>query len=275
MALAPVVSGDLIQAGTINNIVSGAIWYSSDSGTANSYKVTFDGTTTNKNKITGPLTAGLLISFTASATNTGASTLAVVGPSGVVVATPPICKANGAALSPGDIVANQMVTVIYNAAQARFEQISSAPSSVSNPVARGVELLTSNPYVLPNLTSVSNPVWTANVWQSDPGYWTPGSNVITIPAGLGGKYFVKAVIQFPVMPNTCVVVLGLNNGSPPVAYTQYYIPPSAGAHTVVDISAVLTLGAGATISFFALQNTGAEVALVSSGSSIQAVLIGA
>jgi hypothetical protein len=270
MALAPVASGDLIQAGTINNIVSGAVWFSAGSGSANNYIVTFDGVTgNNKNKITAPLKAGLLISFTAPATNTGASTLAVVGPSGLV-ATPYIKKSTGADLRAGDIIANQMVTVMYNEAQTRFELISSA----STPIAHGVELLTSNPYVLPNLTSVSNPVWTANVWQSDPGYWTAGSNVITIPAGLGGKYFVKAVIQFPVMPNSCVVVLGLNNGSPPVAYTQYYIPPSAGAHTVVDISAVLTLGAGATISFFALQNTGATVNLVPSGSSIQAVLIG-
>lgn len=268
MAFAPVASGDLIQASTINNIVNGAVWYSGDSGTANLYKVTFDGTTTNKNKITGPLTAGLLISFTASATNTGVSTLAVVGPSGVVD-TPPIRKANGAELRPGDIVANQMVTVIYNAAQTRFELLSSA----STPVARGVELLTSNPQVLPNLTQVPNPNWTSYVWRSDPDYWTTGSNVITIPAGLGGKYFVKAVIQFPVMPNSCVVSLGLNAGSP-LAYVQHYIPPSAGAHTVVDISAVLTLAAGATIYFFALQNTGAEVTLVASGSSIQAVLIG-
>lgn len=269
MAFAPVASGDLIQAGTINNIVSGSVWYSSDSGTANLYKVTFDGTTTNKNKITGPLTAGLLISFTASATNTGASTLAVVGPSGVVVATPPIRWPNGAALSPADIVANQMVTVIYNAAQTRFELLSSA----SIPVARGVELLTTNAMVLTPLTNVPNTAWTSNVWQSDPGYWSPGSSVITIPTGLGGKYFVKVVIQFPVMPNSCVVALGLNSGSP-LAYTQFYIPPSAGANTIVNLSAVLTLAAGATISFFALQNTTSSVTLVASGTSIQAVLIG-
>ena len=65
MAFAPVASGDLIQAETINNIVSGAVWFSTGSGSANSYSVTFDGVTgNNKNKITAPLTAGLLISFT-------------------------------------------------------------------------------------------------------------------------------------------------------------------------------------------------------------------
>ena len=130
MAFAPVASGDLIQAETINNIVNGAVWFSSDSGTANSYSVTFDGVTgDNKHKITG-LTAGLLISFKASASNTGASSLAVVGPSGVV-ATPNITKSDGSPLSAGDIVANQMVTVIYNAAQSRFEMVSSSNQGAS------------------------------------------------------------------------------------------------------------------------------------------------
>ena len=270
MAFVPVASGDLIQAGTINNIVSGAVWFSAGSGPANTYSVTFDGVTgNNNNKITGPLTNGLLISFTAPASNSGASTLAVVGPSGVV-ATVPIKKSNGAALDPGDILSNQVVTVVYNAGQTRFELISSG----NTPLAHGVQLLTSNAQDLPNLTQVHNPVWTSSVWQSDPGYWTTGSDVITIPAGLGGKYFVKAVIQFPVMPNSCVITLGLSDGSP-LAYVQHYIPASPGAHTVLDVSAVLTLAAGATIYFVALQYTGAPVSLVPSGTSIQAILIGA
>jgi hypothetical protein len=196
MVFAPVASGDLIQAETINNIVSGAVWFSTGSGSANNYSVTFDGVTgNNKNKITGPLTAGLLISFTAPATNTGASTLAVLGPSGPV-ATPPIKKSDGAELGAGDIVANQVVTVVYNAAQTRFELISSQGGLGSITLADLPSLPRVSCFKSADQSIPAN-VWTPLVWQSGQQFGglitLPSSTATVVQAGL---YLISAAVQW-------------------------------------------------------------------------------
>ena len=166
MAFAPVASGDLIQAETINKIVNGSVWYSNDSGTVNAYKVTFGGTGLNGN-IVSVLASGQFISFGAVHTNTGASTLTVIGVGGTGLAPGPLnITKGGRSLMGGEIRAGQLVQLVYNGNVGSWELLNSDMVQ-----ARGVELLTSNPHVLPNLTNVPNPAWTANVWQSDPGYW--------------------------------------------------------------------------------------------------------
>ena len=158
--------------------------------------MTFDGVTgNNKNKITGPLTAGLLISFTAPATNTGASTLAVVGPSGLV-ATPPIKKSDGAELGAGDIVANQVVTVVYNAAQTRFELISSQGGLGSITLADLPSLPRASCFKSVDQSIPAN-VWTPLVWQNSQqvgGLITlPSSTATVVQAGL---YLISAAVQW-------------------------------------------------------------------------------
>lgn len=202
MAFAPVASGDLIQAETINNIVSGAVWFSAGNGSANNYSVTFDGVTgNNKNKITGPLTAGLLISFTAPATNTGASTLAVVGPSGLVT-TPPIKKSDGSELGAGDIVANQVVTVVYNASQTRFELISSQGGLGSITLADLPSLPRASCFKSVDQSIPAN-VWTPLVWQNAQQFGglitLPSSTATVVQAGL---YLVSASVQWAWTGNT-------------------------------------------------------------------------
>lgn len=331
MAFAPVQPGGIIQANTINNLVSAIDWFSADTGTAASYKVTFDGVTgANKNSIT-TLTDGLFITFRAVNANTGAATLQVVGPGSVTVGTPPITRNGGTALVAGDIKASQLVVVVYNAANTRFELqnpgtiaaaavvsgtlpvarggtglaafalgsipyasaanvlsalpvgaagrvlgvVGTAPAWVMAPAAHGVELITTNSLSLTNNTLTVNAAWTSASWQTDAGYWASG-NQITIPAGLGGKYFVRAVIQFPAIATSCVVSLQLdvNGVTSPLRTSQLTIPASSGGPTILDISTVLNLAATNTLQFRAQQASGGTVALVAAGTALQATLIG-
>ncbi len=63
---------------------------------------------------------GMIVTFKASAANTGATNLNVNAQGAVA-----ITKAGGAALAAGDIQANQIVTVVYNSTGPRFEIIGS------------------------------------------------------------------------------------------------------------------------------------------------------
>ena len=331
MAFAPVQPGGIIQANTINNLVSAIDWFSADTGTATSYKVTFDGVTgANKNTISA-LTDGLIITFRAVNANTGAATLQVVGAGGATIATPPITHNGSLALVAGDIKAGQVVVVVYNAASTRFEMqsagtiaaaavvsgtlpvarggtglaafalgsipyasaanvlsalpvgavgrvlgvVGTAPAWVNAPAARGLELITTNSLSLVNNTLTVNAAWTSASWQTDAGYWASG-NQITIPAGLGGKYFVRVVIQFPAIATSCLVSLQIdvNAVTSPLRTKQFTIPVSSGGPTILDISTVLNLAATNTLQFRAQQASGATVALVAAGTAMQATLIG-
>lgn len=331
MAFAPVQPGGIIQANTVNNLVSAIDWFSADTGTATSYKVTFDGVTgANKNTISA-LTDGLIITFRAVNANTGAATLQVVGAGGATIATPAITRNGGTALVAGDIQAGQVVVVLYNATSSRFELqsagtiaagavvsgtlpvarggtglsafalgsipyasaanvlsalaigtagrvlgvVGTTPTWVNAPTARGVELITTNSLSVPNNTLTVNAAWTSASWQSDAGYWASG-NQITIPAGLGGKYFVRAVVQFPAIATSCLVSLQIdvNAVTSPLRTKQLTIPVSSGGPTILDISTVLNLAATNTLQFRVQQASGATVALVAAGTAMQATLIG-
>lgn len=331
MAFAPVQPGGIIQANTINNLVSAIDWFSADTGTATSYKVTFDGVNgANKNTISA-LSDGLIITFRAVNANTGAATLQVVGAGGATIATPAITRNGGTALVAGDIKAGQVVVVLYNATSTRFELqsagtiaagavvsgtlpvarggtglsafalgsipyasaanvlsalpigtagrvlgvVGTTPTWVNAPTARGVELITTNSLSVPNNTLTVNAAWTSASWQSDAGYWASG-NQITIPAGLGGKYFVRAVVQFPAIATSCLVSLQIdvNAVTSPLRTKQLTIPVSSGGPTILDISTVLNLAATNTLQFRVQQASGATVALVAAGTAMQATLIG-
>ena len=274
MAFAPVASGDLIQAETINNLVSGSVWYSNDSGTANAYEVTFDGSGSNGNLVS-VLTSGQFVSFGALNTNTGPSTLAVLGVGGTVLAPGPrnITK-GGRSLLAGEIRAGQIVQLVYNGNVGSWELLNSAiPALVQ---AHGVELVTTLTYTLPNNTLTVSPNWTSANWQSDSSaYWTSG-NQITIPAGLGGKYFVRAVCQLPPIEVSCVVSLQIdvNSIGSQLQGQQRTIPISGGANTIFDLSVVLNVVPGDQIRMRVLQTSGASVNVVLSGTSLQAIMIG-
>lgn len=76
--------------------------YGIDTGTANTYVVTLDPPITT-------LTTGMIIYFKAINANSGASTVAVDG----LTATA-IKKAVSTALSAGDILQNQIITICYD-----------------------------------------------------------------------------------------------------------------------------------------------------------------
>jgi hypothetical protein len=190
--IAPVNTGDIIQASTVNGLVNGSIWYSADTGVAgvtNPYKVTFDGVAGNKNKITAPLNDGLIVTFKASFTNvinsafTGAATLEIIGPSGTL-GLKPIVKGGGLPLAPSDIRAGEMVTVVYNAVSNRFQLLTMALGS-----AHGASAL------LAVDTPAANMVWTAIPLGSpqfdNGGFYNAATNTrLTVPSGLDGTYLV-------------------------------------------------------------------------------------
>ena len=330
MAFAPVQPGGIIQAPTINNLVSATDWFSADTGTATVYRVTFDGVTgTNKNTIS-TLTNGLIITFRAVNANTGAATVQVVGAGSVVIATPAITRNGGTALVAGDIQAGQVVVLVYNATSTRFEMQNASriaatsittgtlpvarggtglaafalgsfpyasaanvlsartigtagqvlgvsgglPTWVNAGTTRGVQLITTNSTSLTTAVNTVNAAWTSASWQTDAGYWASG-NAITIPAGLGGKYFVKAIVQFPAFAAATLISMELNVGGvgSAIISEQRQIPASPSP-TILSVCAVLNLVATNTLTFKCLQSSGATVATVAPGTMMQAVLLG-
>lgn len=102
-------TGSVIQATHVsqfgaptNNLESGAAVYASDSGSTDSYSVT------PTPAAPSPLTAGYRLRFRANTANTGAATLNVGG--GAVA----LKKSGTRDLETGDILAGQVVTVVYD-----------------------------------------------------------------------------------------------------------------------------------------------------------------
>ena len=127
MSYIPVIAGEIIEAESVNLLASGAAYFSVDNGnSANVYKVKFDGTTSNANAM-GSLENGTIINFIAAHTNSGASTLEVIGASGSL-GVKDIKKQGSTALVSGDIQTGQVVTVIYNVTSNRFELVTSTGS---------------------------------------------------------------------------------------------------------------------------------------------------
>jgi hypothetical protein len=86
--------------------------YGTEAGAADAYVVTLPNTITS-------YVDGMRISFKASASNTGASTLNVDG-----VGVKSLTRQSGTALAVGDILINKMVVTMYNSTSDAFEIIS-------------------------------------------------------------------------------------------------------------------------------------------------------
>jgi len=71
--------------------------------------------------------AGMRFMFKAHVVNTGAATLQVAA-----LAAKPLRRQGGAALAAGDIAANQLVDVVYNAAEDHFEAVGVRGGATSN-----------------------------------------------------------------------------------------------------------------------------------------------
>ena len=104
----------------IQDLESGEAWYRESSGTADAIKVNF---ATTANPVSA-YTPGLIVHFKANATNTGAATLTITGPSGDLSAIS-LVKKGGVALAAGDISSGQVIAAIYTedsgGANKRFE----------------------------------------------------------------------------------------------------------------------------------------------------------
>ncbi len=109
-------SGDIIEADhikqtfdPIRDLENGASWYrSSDPASpANTYKVSFA-----SGNVVDAYSIGLLVHLKAHASNLGPSTLIIAGPSGDL-APMALTKKGGLPLEEGDIVENQVVSVVF------------------------------------------------------------------------------------------------------------------------------------------------------------------
>ena len=111
--------------------------YAADTGAANAYVVTLS-------PVPASLVAGLEVAFKAANTNTGASTLNVNS-----LGATPIKKLDGAtALTSGDIVAGQIVTVVYDGTNFQMQSPGAAASGGgSGTVTHTVGALTSGQLV--------------------------------------------------------------------------------------------------------------------------------
>ena len=126
-----IATNDVIEAVHINQLFpiladleDGKAFFRPDQGSANAYQVDFSGTPSNKNQFSA-YHQGMLVIFKAANTNTGASTLQVVGPSGNLTALP-LTKSGSVALEAGDIQAGQMVAAVCNdlgGGNFRFEMV--------------------------------------------------------------------------------------------------------------------------------------------------------
>ncbi len=114
----------------IQDLESGGAWYreADPSGTANAIKVNF---ATTANPVSA-YTPGLIVHFKANATNTGAATLTITGPSGDLSAIS-LVKKGGVAIAAGDISSGQVIAAIYTedsgGANKRFEVLGGISSS--------------------------------------------------------------------------------------------------------------------------------------------------
>lgn len=126
-----IATNDVIEAVHINQLFpiladleDGKAFFRPDQGSANAYQVDFSGTPSNKNQFSA-YHQGMLVIFKAANTNTGASTLQVVGPSGNLTALP-LTKSGSVALEADDIQAGQMVAAVCNdlgGGNFRFEMV--------------------------------------------------------------------------------------------------------------------------------------------------------
>jgi hypothetical protein len=96
----------------IQNLENGQPWYGEDTGAANAFEVDLDPAPT-------AYVAGMLVHFRAANTNSGAATLDING-----LGTKELTKEDGASLIAGDVLADQMVSAIYNGVE--FQMISPA-----------------------------------------------------------------------------------------------------------------------------------------------------
>ena len=132
-----IATNDVIEAVHINQLFpiladleDGKAFFRPDQGSANAYQVDFSGTPSNKNQFSA-YHQGMLVIFKAANTNTGASTLQVVGPSGNLTALP-LTKSGSVALEADDIQAGQMVAAVCNdlgSGNFRFELLSVSVAS--------------------------------------------------------------------------------------------------------------------------------------------------
>lgn len=274
MPNAPVNTGDIIQAATITGLVNGSIWHSADSGTASAYKVVFDGTGTNSNRITS-LTNGQIITFIAGASNTvngGASTLQVQG--ATLLPAAPLTKSGGAQLLKGDIAAGQLVAAVYVASPGRFELLTTTirAHAVKGQLAADVTLVTGNYSSDLNwtVTSTGNE---ASPFDTD-GFFSSGTpNRLTIPVGLSGRYQIIFKAQFAGNGNGSRYSLVAVNGIQ--RELQASPVPSALGDTYLIINSVMTLTAGQLVQAKCYQDSGGPLTLRAAETFLTLIWLGA
>lgn len=177
MPSAPVATGEIIQAATIQGLVNGSIWFSGDNGAVNAYQVTFNGTTPNFNNITN-LNDGLMVTFRALNSNTAAATLQIGA-----LGAKPIVKSGGLSLLANDIRVGQIVSLVYDSVNARFNLLGGQlPASYAASIAKAADTM-----ILPGVFVLQT---NFNLLYDTGGLYDSVSGKLKIPAGLSGQYLI-------------------------------------------------------------------------------------
>lgn len=268
----PVNSGDIVQASTINGLANGSIFYSPDTGAANAYQVTFNGSGSNLNKLT-VLNEGLVITFRAANTNTyvaaptggytGASTLEVLGASGTL-GVKPIAKGGGLPLSPNDIRAGQIYTVVYDATNSRFNFM-----GPQIPTAYGAYTVKDVTQSLPTNTWATQ---TTSLIRDSGGYWNSATSKLTIPAGLAGRYLITWKATFSANSSGLRYLDVWRNGATLLQETAALIP---GIDFGFTLTTIQNLAAGDTIQGACWQNSGSTLTIQLPGTGLALAYLGA
>lgn len=105
-------------------------------------------------------TPGISVTFKANVVNSGSATIEINGLGAIV-----INKNSNQALVPGDIAANQFVTLIYDGTKFQMVTPSSAPSGFANSSLSNLTATSVNQDLIPNVDNTRNFGTAANAWR--------------------------------------------------------------------------------------------------------------
>ncbi|XLV72547.1 glycine-rich domain-containing protein [Ralstonia syzygii subsp. celebesensis] len=181
----------LPSGGIVPSVQNNAFNYALDTGTANTYQVSYNPPVTQ-------LTDGMILSFRAKTANTGASTFSPNG-----LASKPIYAQGHAALLGGEIVVNGFVEVEWNSALNGWVLCENSGGLLpQNIIQRGVQQFTAN-------GSFTVPAGVTKLWVSLVGGGGGGAGSINgaaYTAGGGGSGGVQYRVPVTVTPGQVVAV---------------------------------------------------------------------
>lgn len=236
----------------INNLETGAAYYAADGGSTDAYAVTLSPVPTS-------YTAGQLVHFKANTANIGAATLNVNA-----LGAKTIKKHGDQDLASGDIIAGQLVSVLYDGTNFQLQ-------TGASPRVRGVQARSNAN------KSVATGTYTAlnlQVEDYDTNAYhdtVTNNHRHTVPTGLAGKYQITGSGVFDSNATGFRLLALAKNGT---VVCQNKTNAINGSSHDMMISAVLDLADGDTVEMQAYQNSGSALN-VQTGAFLGMVRLGA